>query len=223
MNVVKRERDRTAANKGHKAWREAKRRGESRTPVSASEVRERLIFWRSHNFYLSLVGHATGLPMSTLNNLVSGKYERCNVDTASAIMNITHTELFAAAKSPISRVPVFAARRRFEALSAEGWSSKRLDTIAMMHKIRPVVRTFSAADSSHVRTTLQVHESMKAIYELAGSPMRAAPQTIGKAEALGWLPREAWEGLDIDDPTAEPRTYLDEMLVSAPASEGGLL
>ena len=190
-----------------KRWLAARRRGESRTPVPTDDVRERLERWREHHFAMSLVSRATNVSSSTLSNILSGRYQTCYVDAANAILELNTPDLFKAVETPVTKVPSFATRRRFEALIAAGWTSAKLDRVAVAHRKPAVAAKVARAKSSSVLTASFIHESMKFIYEAVGENVAPSDRAMGYAHYQGWLPPQAWEGLDIDDPEAKPLAY----------------
>lgn len=88
--------------------------------------------------------------------------------------------------------------RRAEALLAEGWTPPMIAARSNIDPVsfRNVIQTRRASN--------RVGDALVAVYAaLAGTP---GPSVSGRLEALkkGYLPSAAWDGVDIDDPEAEP-------------------
>ncbi|MFL1427111.1 MULTISPECIES: WhiB family transcriptional regulator [unclassified Nocardiopsis] len=109
-------------------------------------------------------------------------------------------------KPAVPRVPAAGTRRRLQALALAGHGTTRVCTAIGMgraghlHMIREGdAKTVPADLADAVRRILPV---------LLGTPpsvKAARGDTRAAAVAAGWLPAEAWDGVDIDDPDARPR------------------
>jgi hypothetical protein len=102
------------------------------------------------------------------------------------------------------KVPSIGSVRRIQALMAAGWTgtylAERLDVRRPnlpTHTRYPTIRAWKAKQIADLYD--EVH-------------MRAGPseRTRARAELHGFLPPEAWEGVDIDDPTALPVIDYDD-------------
>jgi WhiB family redox-sensing transcriptional regulator len=111
-----------------------------------------------------------------------------------------------AKKPPVSRVSATGTRRRLQALAVAGHGTTRVCTAIGMgraghlHLIR---------EGSSKTVSVDLAEAVKRIVPvlLEEPPSKKAVRgdTRAAAIAAGWLPLEAWEGVDIDDPDARPR------------------
>lgn len=106
---------------------------------------------------------------------------------------------------PPGRVSPIGTQRRLQALSAIGWSHLIIARELGMHPTRVRDLRGNQRTNNIYRTTAI---KVARLYErLSGTPGPSDKVRVW-AEKLGWAPPLAWEGLNIDDPNAQPQGVL---------------
>lgn len=104
------------------------------------------------------------------------------------------------------KVPALGAQRRLQALVALGWSFG--DIARRLGCARQNVHAILSETFIHARR----HNAITAVYDALSMTVPEGPYATRSrryAARHGWAPPFAWEGVDIDDPTAEPLTGPD--------------
>lgn len=120
-------------------------------------------------------------------------------------------------RTPPAWEPRAGTRRRLQALAADGWSLTYIAQHA--HLSRDEISKLRTSSSDRILITTATH--IRAVYErlwpLSPPPGYSSDRAQRTAEAAGWAASWRWEGIDIDDPAAEPlpdgADELDEVLV----------
>jgi len=101
-------------------------------------------------------------------------------------------------------VDATGTRRRLEALAALGWSATQIG----WHLHRPYASSRSLVSSWRHRSRRVIDARTAAQVAEVYEQLRHRRGTSGKVRVhalkAGCLPPDAWDGLDIDDPTADP-------------------
>lgn len=133
------------------------------------------------------------------------RFERIRPDRSAALLAV---QLKAPQPTPLSNVPAIGATRRLRALRANGWPSTVLaersgiarPTIGIIVVgARPTVFAATAAIVAELYDDLHDQDPRR-----HGIASVSADRSILRAKRLGWAPPRAWDGIDIDDPAAEP-------------------
>ncbi|MFY7065950.1 WhiB family transcriptional regulator [Nocardiopsis changdeensis] len=99
------------------------------------------------------------------------------------------------------RVPSEGCARRLQAAATAGIPLSVVTeatglSVSFLSKVRA-----GKAVTLHAQTA----ELIRRVWPQVAASEVFSPGTIGQAVTNGWLPLEAWEGVDIDDPDAQPR------------------
>lgn len=107
-------------------------------------------------------------------------------------------------------MPAIGTRRRLQALTAAGWSASQL--AARLGVTRSAIAQLRSTHQTRVLATTA--GDVAALYEACWwhtPPGRYQARTERYAEARGWVPPWRWDGLDLDDPAAEPHPQLADV------------
>ena len=100
-------------------------------------------------------------------------------------------------------MPAIGTRRRLQALTAAGWSTSQLaDRLGVTKSAIAQLRS-----THQTRVLANTASDVAALYEACWwrTPLgRYRARAERYAEARGWVPPWRWDGLDLDDPAAEP-------------------
>ncbi|WP_436702447.1 hypothetical protein [Nocardioides sp. BYT-33-1] len=98
-------------------------------------------------------------------------------------------------------MPAIGTQRRIQALVAIGW---RLEDIAAAAGHKRTHETMSSVLRKQTRVRAQTAAHIAQVYDrLSGKPGPSSRVRVN-ARKRGWAPPLAWEGIDIDDPLAQP-------------------
>lgn len=179
--------------------------------TAASEpVRDHILTLQGYGLTYYAIGRDAGVGENTVQRIAVGRYNRCRISAATAIMAVTW--------QPNPRqvmVLAIGALRRVRALSRIGWSY-------------PVIAEHSGVsvdvlrDLHNNRTVgWEIWKAIHDTYEtLSGTPATTGRhhQTRNRATAKGWPAPLDWEGYNIDDPRVtveaqpwEPQTYQEQL------------
>jgi hypothetical protein len=104
-------------------------------------------------------------------------------------------------RNPPGRVPAIGARRRITALLAIGWSAPALHATAGV-ALGQVERLRKANARQWVQRV--THDEWVKVYAQLSMIPGPSPRAITWARKLGYAPPLLWEGVDMDDPDAQP-------------------
>ncbi len=99
--------------------------------------------------------------------------------------------------------PAVGTRRRLQALTAVGWSTSQLaDRLGVS---KSAIAQLRSTDQARVLATTSADVAV--LYEACWwrtPPGRYQARAERYAEARGWVPPWRWDGVDMDDPEAQP-------------------
>lgn len=95
-------------------------------------------------------------------------------------------------------VPAVGTRRRIQALGAIGYT--RPELAQLIGTTKQVLDDWVTLD----RVTATTRDRVTAIYDQLSHQPGTSNRARSRAKKLGYAPPMAWEGVDIDDPAAEP-------------------
>lgn len=192
---------RTAGRKPHpksrynKARRQAIREGTWVRKMPAEEVRAHIHALRKGPARLRLedVAERSGVPYGTIVNLLYSSAETVTGWVATRLLALTDDE-------PANRVFVDATgtRRRLQALACMQWGQTH---IAERLGICPRA-TGKLADRPFVHEDTAA--KVRRVYDQLSNTLGPSLRARGRAQRLGFHGPLAWEGVDIDDPNAQP-------------------
>lgn len=162
--------------------------------VPIERVRARIAELNQLGLTNLMIGYAAGLGKSTVGHIMNRSTLHTHIDVAAAIYQVTH--------HPHPRQPTvltIGAKRRIRSLNAIGWPTGELG----QRLGQPNRSTLNLALADNY-TTYNMWSRIRDLYEeLSGTP-GPSKQSIAVARRGGHVPPLAWEGIDIDDPRAQP-------------------
>ncbi len=168
------------------------------------KTKRKIEYFFDLGFSCESIASGTDTAQATVHNWLTGAHPRIEIVNANKVRALTVGVLFDRAPDK-SKVPVYATRRRVEALRRLGWTTRDIE--ARMIVSCKVSNTLK--NSKQVRAS--VHRDIARVYaELEhkkGSSLRGAMQSARQLIP----PPAAWE--DIDDPRGWPRGVTNEILI----------
>ncbi|MGY1946686.1 hypothetical protein [Nocardia asiatica] len=162
--------------------------------VPVGHVRERINELHQLGLTNLMIGYAAGIGKATVGHIENRSTQYTLVDVATRIFTVTH--------HPHPNQPTvlaIGARRRVRALNALGWPTDEL-----AHQLGQSSRSVLNVAISGDYTTYNMWSRIRDLYnKLSGTPGPSA-RTASNAHRRGDVPPLAWDGIDIDDPRAQP-------------------
>ncbi|MGN6162556.1 MAG: hypothetical protein ACTHOG_12745 [Marmoricola sp.] len=148
---------------------------------------------------IKTIADAAGLHPTVLHRIRSGRIDLIERETQTKIL---------AAKPKIGpQIEVTGTRRRLQAIAALGYSLE--DVCGGTGIKQPLITNIRTG--KNVTTSPENAAAVAEFYEIIKDT--PAANTAGSRRAIsfahkhGWVPPQAWEGLDIDDPSVVPGEY----------------
>lgn len=180
-----------------KRWRyEADSRGARRT-IPADQAIAHIERCKAAGMDAAQIGRAANLPPSTVTKLARQHPKRVRKTTADAILAVTPNRWVGT--HPGTLVPRIGARRRLQALMAQGHSINRLER-ERGEQYSVMVYRASPGDLM----TLDNYRKIVALYDELSMTIGDSTRSRNDAAKRGYAPPLAWDDDTIDDPDAEP-------------------
>jgi hypothetical protein len=140
-----------------------------------------------------------GCPATRHGTALAYQVDRCRCDDARETYRIYRKRLREARYEP-DRVDSTGTARRLQALAAIGWPAEHLAVRLGCSDV--AVQQWRRR--RHPAVYRRTADRVAALYEqLSGTP-GPSPITRDRARRAGWAPPLLWDGIDLDDPGAEP-------------------
>ena len=175
--------------------------------TDAEPARQHVHHLRAHGMSFVTVYTAAGIGSATLSRLLYGEGDsppaaKVRVDTARRILAVTpegHTP-------PDGKcIDATGARRRIQALVANGWPMKRLGQ--HVGRSEDHMRLATTRTQITAATDRQIRDAYRQLWDRNPAHYGISPAAITRARNLaarkGWAPPAAWD--DIDDPAEQPK------------------
>lgn len=163
--------------------------------VRIDEVQSHIQQMLSQGATINAISRASGVHKSTVSGLNRGVHAFVDRDTARKILAIDG----APNNKPVMCSAIGAARR-IRALAAIGYSH-----LAIAREANVSVVYLQKIHSHHKdQISAQMHAEIAAAYERLHKIPGPSNHVRSLAAGNSCLPPEAWEGVDIDDPRAQP-------------------
>ncbi len=141
----------------------------------------------------TMIARAAGLNQQTISNVARGVYATTQHEISVAILAVDHRP-----HPDQFWVPAVGARRRVRALNAIGWPG---------HELAARLNTTAHTLNLSVRRDVITYRRWKQIadlYEKISGTSGPSSEIQKRSRTLGHVPPLAWEGIDIDHPSAQP-------------------
>lgn len=178
-----------------KRWKWDRAAGRPTAPVDATPVRERVLALNSAGFPFDAIATAANVSASIVERVARGEHPTMQLRTARRLAAVTPHLIFATA-DPAQNVPIYATRRRVQALHRIGWRTKDIDN-ALGRQL--VQGNLYRGQWVYART----HRAIAAVYDQLHMTPGSSQRSINHAIKNGFASPLAWD--DIDDPDAQPR------------------
>lgn len=181
----------------NKAWEVAYNRDRARGQrryVPADATRSRLQHLADAHVPLRAIARATGLSDTAIGQLVAGRHDRVQRNTAERIATLTLADVLGQAGG---NVPSIGSTRRIQALMAIGWRKVDLEA-AGVPSAQLVTRDRALVSAEGWRATRDVYERLS----MTPGPSQTCRD---RARARGYAPPLAWDEDTLDDPRATPQ------------------
>ena len=195
----------------NKAWEVAYNRDRARGQrryVPADATRSRLQHLADAHVPLRAIASATGLSDTAIGQLVAGRHDRVQRNTAERIATLTLADVLGQAGG---NVPSIGSTRRILVLMAIGWRKVDLEA-AGVPSAQLVTRDRALVSAEGWRATRDVYERLSMTFPEGGY----ATRTRNYAKRMGWLPPLAWDDIDAPDglaPGSDTTDAVDPVVV----------